>query len=78
MTCEFRIMKDTENEHTPYSIQEVYLDDEGEVCVAHTIDFIVEGKNLNEIRDVLKQMEESLDKPILPTFNEIKDNAQNL
>lgn len=71
MNCEFRIMKDTENEHTPYSIQEVYLDDEGEVCVAHTIDLIVEGKSIEEIQGILNQMKSAFDKPILPQF---KDN----
>ena len=77
MTCEFRIMKDTENEHTPYSIQEVYLDDEGEVCVAHTIDLIVEGKSLEEMKDILSEMRTAFDKPILPTFRD-KEYAQDL
>ena len=77
MDCEYRVMKDTENEHTPYSIQEVYLDDEGEVCVAHTIDLIVEGKSLEEMKDILSEMRTAFDKPILPTFRDI-EHAQDL
>ena len=77
MNVEFRIMKDTENEHTPYSIQEVYLDDEGEVCVAHTIDFIVEGKSVSEMKDILSEMKTAFDKPILPTFRDL-EYAQDL
>ena len=74
MDCEYRVMKDTENEHTPYSIQEVYLDDEGEVCVAHTIDFIVEGKSLEEMKDILSEMITAFDKPILPSFPSMEMN----
>ena len=77
MDWEFRIMKDTENEHKPYSIQEVYLDDVGEVCVAHTIDLIVEGKSVSEMKDILSEMRTAFDKPILPTFRD-KEYAQDL
>ena len=77
MDWEYRIMKDTENENIPYSIQEVYLDDDGEVCVAHTIDFIVEGKSVSEMKDILSEMRTAFDKPILPTFRD-KDYAQDL
>ena len=72
MNCEFRIIKDDNNEQHPYSIQEIYLDDEGEVCVAHTIDFIVEGKSLEEMKDILTEMRTVFDKPILPTFREVE------
>ena len=77
MNCEFRIMKDNDNENKPYSIQEVYLDDEGEVCVAHSIDFIVEGKSVSEMKDILSEMRTAFDKPILPTFRD-KEYAQDL
>ncbi len=77
MNCEFRIMKDNDNENKPYSIQEVYLDDAGEVCVAHSIDFIVEGKSLEEMKDILSEMRTAFDKPILPTFRD-KEYAQDL
>jgi len=77
MDWEYRIMKDTENENIPYSIQEVYLDDDGEVCVAHTIDFIVEGKSVSEMKDILYEMRTAFDKPILPTFRD-KEYTQDL
>ena len=74
MNCEFRIIKDDNNEQHPYSIQEIYLDDEGEVCVAHTIDFIVEGKSLEEMKDILSEMRTAFDKPILPSFPSMEMN----
>ena len=77
MNVEFRIMKDTENEHKPYSIQEIFLDDEGEVCVAHSIDFIVEGKSVSEMKNILSEMRTAFDKPILPTFRD-NEYAQDL
>ena len=51
-----------------------YLDDEGEVCVAHTIDFIVEGKSLEEMKDILSEMRTAFDKPILPSFPRMEMN----
>jgi hypothetical protein len=41
------------------------LFDEDNVMVAHTTDYIVDGINLDEIRDKLKKMLTSIEKPIL-------------
>ena len=77
MNCEFRIIKDDNNEQHPYSIQEIYLDDEDECMVAHSIDFCIEGKSLEEMKSILTEMETSFKKPILSAFRD-KEYAQDL
>ena len=64
---EFRIIKSLEEYNNPddkLSIQECLIDEDG-VMVSHTIDFIVDGKSVDDINAKLKEMKTSLDKPIL-------------
>jgi hypothetical protein len=64
---QFRIIKSHDKYESidgKLSIQEC-LFDEDNVMVAHTTDYIVDGINLDEIRDKLKKMLTSIEKPIL-------------
>ena len=64
---QFRIIKSHDKYESidgKLSIQEC-LFDEYDVMVAHTTDYIVDGINLDEIRDKLKNMLTSIEKPIL-------------
>jgi len=64
---QFRIIKSHDKYESidgKLSIQEC-LFDEDNVMVAHTTDYIVDGINLDEIRDKLKNMMTSIEKPIL-------------
>ena len=64
---QFRIIKSHDKYESidgKLSIQEC-LFDEDNVMVAHTTDYIVDGINLDEIRDKLKNMLTSIEKPIL-------------
>ena len=64
---QFRIIKSHDKYESidgKLSIQEC-LFDEDDVMVAHTTDYIVDGINLDEIRDKLKKMLTSIEKPIL-------------
>ena len=64
---QFRIIKSHDKYESidgKLSIQEC-LFDEDNVMVAHTTDYIVDGINLDEIRDKLKNMLTAIEKPIL-------------
>ena len=64
---QFRIIKSHDKYESidgKLSIQECLFDEDG-VMVAHTTDYIVDGINLDEIRDKLKKMLTSIEKPIL-------------
>ena len=64
---QFRIIKSHDKYESidgKLSIQEC-LFDEDDLMVAHTTDYIVDGINLDEIRDKLKNMLTSIEKPIL-------------
>ena len=64
---QFRIIKSHDKYESidgKLSIQEC-LFDEDNVMVAHTTVYIVDGINLDEIRDKLKNMLTSIEKPIL-------------
>jgi len=64
---QFRIIKSHDKYESidgKLSIQECLFDEDG-VMVAHTTDYIVDGINLDEIRDKLKNMLTSIEKPIL-------------
>ena len=64
---QFRIIKSHDKYESidgKLSIQEC-LFDEDNVMVAHTTDYIVDGINLDDIRDKLKKMLTSIEKPIL-------------
>jgi len=67
MKWEFRVIKVHDEYKSPndkLSVQECLFDEDG-VMVAHTTDYIVDGINLDEIRDKLKNMLTSIEKPIL-------------
>jgi len=67
MKWEFRVIKVHDEYKSPndkLSIQECLMDEDG-VLVAHSTDYIVDGKDKDEIKDKLTEMETSLDKPIL-------------
>ena len=67
MKWEFRVIKVHDEYTSPndkLSIQECLIDEDG-VMVSHTIDYIVDGKDIDEINTKLKEMKSSLDKPIL-------------
>ena len=49
--------------HGSPSIQECLFDEDG-VMISHTIDFIVDGKSVDEITAKLEEMKTSLNKPI--------------
>ena len=64
---QFRIIKSHDKYESidgKLSIQECLFDEDG-VMVAHTTDYIIDGINLDEIRDKLKNMLTSIEKPIL-------------
>ena len=48
-----------------YSIQEVYYDDETGEPMAQTMDLMIEGDTITEMRTQLKLMLKSLDEPVL-------------
>ena len=64
---EFRVLKTHDEYKSPndkLSIQECLFDEDG-VMISHTIDFIVDGKSVDEITAKLEEMKTSLNKPIL-------------
>jgi len=69
METEYRIIKAYNEDDSDYklSLQEAYLDDDG-VMVAHTIDNIIDGDDIVEMKDKLKEMVLAFDKPILLEF----------
>mgnify|MGYP004001577991 CR=1 FL=1 len=67
MNWEYRIIKTHEEYKHPndkLSIQECLMDTGG-IMVSHTIDYIIDGKDIDEIKTKLKEMKSSLKKPIL-------------
>jgi len=52
-----------------YSIQEVYYDDETGEPSAQTVDLMVEGDTVTEIRTQLEQMLQSLEEPVVDEIN---------
>jgi hypothetical protein len=72
MVWEYRIIKASDEDKKSYSLQEVLLDEDG-CMVAHTIDFIIESDNINEMETILNEMKEAFDKPILTEIPSIID-----
>ena len=52
-----------------YSVQEVYYDDETGEPAAQTVDLMVEGDTVTEIRTQLEQMLQSLEEPVVDEIN---------
>ena len=67
MKEEYRIIKSESNNQTTYSIEEVMLDDD-DLVVCHTIDLGVRGKSVKELREILRDMESSLEKQMFMEF----------
>ena len=67
MKEEYRIIKSESNNETTYSIEEVMLDDD-DLVVSHTIDLGVRGKSVKELREILRDMESSLEKQMFMEF----------
>jgi len=65
MDWEYRIIKSNDLDSKKYSIQEVLVDSDG-CMVAHSIDFIIESDNVDELEDIMNGMKDAIDKPILP------------
>jgi len=65
---EYRIIKAREGYESDIdsklSIQECLFDEHG-VLVSHTIDFIVGGKDVEEMKTVVSEMKQAFKKPIL-------------
>ena len=75
MVWEYRIIKASDIDKNTYSLQEVLLDEDG-CLVAHTIDFVIESNDVNKMEDILNDMKEAFDKPILPEIPNIDyDNS---
>ena len=64
MDWEYRIIKSNDLDSKKYSIQEVLVDSDG-CMVAHSIDFIIESDNVDELENIMHGMRDSIDRPIL-------------
>ena len=47
-----------------YSVQEVYLGEDG-VPYAHTTDLMIEGENVDDMRPIMKDMTKAFDLPVV-------------
>ena len=75
MVWEYRIIKASDIDKNTYSLQETLLDEDG-CLVAHTIDFVIESNDVNKMEDILNDMKEAFDKPILPEIPSVDyDNS---
>ena len=72
MKEEYRIIKSESNNETTYSIEEVMLDDD-DLVVSHTIDLGVRGKSVKELREILRDMESSLEKQMFMEFKSFNE-----
>jgi len=73
MDWEYRIIKtDKDNSLTKFTVQECLLDTDG-VMVAHTIDNMLDGDNISEIKEKVKEMELAFNKPILGELKGVDD-----
>ena len=77
-TWDYRVvrkeLKDGSNEWL--SVQEVYYDDETGEPYAQTIDLMVEGDTITEMRTMLERMINSLGQPILDEIQSVEMPAQ--
>ena len=75
MEYEYRIIKHSEGDEEFFCIEEVMLDEDG-VMVTHTIEYSPKCKSVEEIKDTLEEMKQSLDKPILGSFPDKTDRFE--
>jgi len=71
MNYEYRIIKHSEGEEEFYCIEECMLDEDG-VLQSHTIEYSPKCKSVEELKDTLEEMKQSLTKPILGSFQSVK------
>ena len=71
MEYEYRIIKHTEGNEVFFCIEEVMLDTDG-VMLTHTIEYSPKCKSVDELKDNLEEMKQSLTKPILGSFPSVK------
>ena len=71
MNYEYRIIKHSEGDEVFYCIEECMIDEDG-VLQSHTIEYSPKCKSVNEIKDTLEEMKQSLTKPILGSFQSVK------
>ena len=73
MDWEYHIIKtDKDNSLTKFTVQECLLDTDG-VMVAHTIDNMLDGDDISEIKEKVKEMELTFNKPILGELKGVDD-----
>ena len=70
MNYEYRIIKHSEGDEVFYCIEECLLDEDG-VMGSHTIEYSPKCKSVEELKDTLEEMKQSLSKPILGSFPSI-------
>ena len=75
MNYEYRIIKHSEGEEEFYCIEECMLDEDG-VLQSHTIEYSPKCKSVEEIKDTLEEMKQSLSKPILGSFPDRTDGIE--
>ena len=76
MKSEYRIVKafNEGDADKRLSLQEVYLDDDG-CMVAHTIDNIVNGDDIDEMEEKIREMVLAFNKPILLELKGFDDDG---
>ena len=67
---DYRVVRQTSEDGDEWiSVQEVYYDDETGEPSAQTVDLMVEGDTVTEIRTQLEQMLQSLEEPVVDEIN---------
>ena len=74
MEYEYRIIKHSEGNEVFYCIEECMIDEDG-VIQTHTIEYSPKCKSVDEIKDTLEEMKQSLTKPILGSFPSISKDC---
>ena len=74
MNYEYRIIKYEEGDEVFYCIEECLLDEDG-VMGSHTIEYSPKCKSVEELKDTLEEMKQSLTKPILGSFPSVKEGG---
>ena len=75
MNYEYRIIKYEEGDEVFYCIEECLLDEDG-VMGSHTIEYSSKCKSVEELKDNLEEMKQSLTKPILGSFPDKTDRFE--
>jgi len=74
MEYEYRIIKHSEGDEEFFCIEEVMLDEDG-VMVTHTIEYSPKCDSVEELKSNLEEMNKSFDKPILGSFQSVKEGC---